>query len=195
EPASNNVGYSQPLSQAAVINEWVNAGVPLSQLTNGLAFYGRSWQVQSSTNNGLYQECIGSVNGAACPGIIGDFLDAAIYTDVCGTQYHSGVWMYMNLRGATNLPTGTVQTDVPLSASPTTAGNGWTREFFDFAQTPTLYTANYLGEPTFISYDDPVSIQAKAAYAKASGLGGTMIWELSQDYNGELVAAALAGWN
>jgi len=35
----------------------------------------------------------------------------------------------------------------------------------------------------FISYDDPHTCQAKVSYARNHGLGGVMIWELSQDYN------------
>ncbi|KAJ3066574.1 hypothetical protein HDU99_003809, partial [Rhizoclosmatium hyalinum] len=43
EPPSNNVGYSQPLSISAAVNAWIGAGAKPSQLTSGLAFYGRSW--------------------------------------------------------------------------------------------------------------------------------------------------------
>lgn len=45
---------------------------------------------------------------------------------------------------------------------------------------------------TFISYDDPRSIRAKASYARDLGLGGMMFWELSQDRGGELLEAILA---
>ncbi len=41
----------------------------------------------------------------------------------------------------------------------------------------------------FISYDDPGSIAAKAAYVKAHGLGGIMYWEQRHDPEGELVEA------
>jgi chitinase len=40
---------------------------------------------------------------------------------------------------------------------------------------------------TFISYDDPQSIAAKATYIKDTGLGGAAIWELSQNADGMLV--------
>ncbi|KAI8615501.1 glycoside hydrolase superfamily [Chytriomyces sp. MP71] len=199
EPTVNNNGYSQPLSQVNAVNAWAAAGAPLSKLTSGLAFYGRSWSVQSAQNNGLYQLCTGSNNGASCAGIVGDYLDQALYCDKCNTCYHAGVWMYNNLRGASNTNqqggvTGQ-QANAPLAgASATTASNGWTRQYYNFAESPTLYTTNYNNQPTFISYDDPVSIKAKAAWAKAKGLGGAMIWELSQDYNTEMINAARAGW-
>jgi chitinase len=38
----------------------------------------------------------------------------------------------------------------------------------------------------FVSYDDQRTCQSKVSYARNEGLGGVMIWELSQDYqNGE----------
>lgn len=45
------------------------------------------------------------------------------------------------------------------------------------AQVPWLYS---LERATFISYDDPESIAAKAGYASDKGLAGVMIWELAQ---------------
>jgi chitinase len=36
----------------------------------------------------------------------------------------------------------------------------------------------------FISYEDPRACQAKVSYARNHGLGGVMIWELAQDYQG-----------
>lgn len=46
------------------------------------------------------------------------------------------------------------------------------------SQVPYLYNP---ATKVFISYDDPQSLTAKAKYAKAKGLGGAMIWELSSD--------------
>jgi chitinase len=39
----------------------------------------------------------------------------------------------------------------------------------------------------FISYDDPQSIAAKAAYVKAQHLGGIMYWEQTLDPSDELL--------
>lgn len=49
------------------------------------------------------------------------------------------------------------------------------------------------GEKTFISYDDEQSMKAKSDYIKGAGLGGAMIWELSQDYNNELLNSIYEG--
>ena len=53
------------------------------------------------------------------------------------------------------------------------------------AQVPWLY-----GNRTFVSYDDAVSLAAKAQLARSLGLGGVGFWEISQDDGGELIAAA-----
>jgi len=45
----------------------------------------------------------------------------------------------------------------------------------------------------FITYDDPQSIAAKAAYVKSHGLGGLMYWEQRHDPDGELVEAIWRG--
>lgn len=57
------------------------------------------------------------------------------------------------------------------------------------AQVPYLY-----GQRTFISYDDPASVAAKAELARDYSLGGIGFWELSQDTAGELVSAACQAW-
>ena len=44
---------------------------------------------------------------------------------------------------------------------------------------------------SFISYDDPLSIREKTAYVRQNRLGGVMLWELSQDREGELRDAIL----
>lgn len=46
---------------------------------------------------------------------------------------------------------------------------------------------------TFISYEDEYSIGLKAQYIKSKGLGGAMIWVLSQDPNQILLSALFNG--
>jgi chitinase len=46
---------------------------------------------------------------------------------------------------------------------------------------------------TFITYEDPESMGRKAEYIKSKGLGGAMIWELSQDPNRVLLNALYNG--
>ena len=70
--------------------------------------------------------------------------------------------------------------------------DGFVRHWDSKASAPFLWNA---ATRTFISYDDPESIRAKAAYARDRKLGGVMFWELSQDRNGELLDAIRAGAN
>lgn len=59
------------------------------------------------------------------------------------------------------------------------------KKYFDSeSMVPWLYNGK-----TFISYDDSRSLKMKAEYIKDENLGGAMIWELSQDYNKELLNA------
>ena len=58
------------------------------------------------------------------------------------------------------------------------------------AGVPYLY-----GNRSFLSYDDPSSIAAKAELARRRGLGGVGFWELSQDAGGDLIQSAWNAWN
>ena len=61
------------------------------------------------------------------------------------------------------------------------------------AQVPYLYDR---ARGLFISYDDPQSIKIKADYINTMGLGGAMIWEVSNDRDAELLGvlySTLAG--
>ncbi|WP_432721770.1 glycoside hydrolase family 18 protein [Jeongeupia wiesaeckerbachi] len=55
---------------------------------------------------------------------------------------------------------------------------------------PYLYNADL---KQLVSYDDAVSLRAKAGYVKANGLGGVMIWELTQDDADHTLWRALKG--
>lgn len=52
----------------------------------------------------------------------------------------------------------------------------YTKYFHQASKVPWLFNGS-----TYISYDDEQSIKLKAQYIKSKGLGGVMIWELSQD--------------
>ena len=63
-------------------------------------------------------------------------------------------------------------------------GEGFVRGWDDRAKAPYLWNA---ASKTFISYDDPQSLAIKADYVREHHLGGMMFWELSQDYDDELL--------
>ena len=56
--------------------------------------------------------------------------------------------------------------------------NGYTRYWQPYSKVPWLYNGSQ-----FISYDDVESMGYKTTFIKSKGLGGAMIWELSQDPN------------
>lgn len=61
---------------------------------------------------------------------------------------------------------------------------GFIRYFHAESKVPWLFNG-----ATYISYDDEQSIGLKAQYIKTKGLGGAMVWELSQDPNRVLLNA------
>ena len=67
---------------------------------------------------------------------------------------------------------------------------GYVRHWDARAQAPWLWNP---GTRRFVSYDDPRSIAAKAAYVKAMHLGGIMYWEQSLDPGDELLEAIWQG--
>ncbi|MGN7297842.1 glycosyl hydrolase family 18 protein [Ferdinandcohnia sp. SAFN-114] len=62
--------------------------------------------------------------------------------------------------------------------------NGYKRFWDEGTQTPYLFNAE---KSIFITYDDPESMQIKANYIRERGLGGAMIWEVSQDHGIDLL--------
>jgi chitinase len=54
----------------------------------------------------------------------------------------------------------------------------WIRSWHEGAQVPWLY---HPPTGTWISYDDPRSVAAKADYVRTRGLGGIIVWELGGD--------------
>ena len=61
---------------------------------------------------------------------------------------------------------------------------GFTRHWDEVAKAPWLFDGS-----TFISYDDPESLAAKAGYVLEHGLGGLMYWEYAGDTTGVLLGA------
>jgi len=66
--------------------------------------------------------------------------------------------------------------------------SSYVRYFHTESMVPWLFDGS-----TFISYDDAETIALKASYIKTKGLGGAMIWELSQDPNCVLLNALYNG--
>lgn len=65
---------------------------------------------------------------------------------------------------------------------------GYIRYFHSESMVPWLFNGS-----TFITYEDQESMRYKAQYIRSKGLGGAMIWELSQDPNRVLLNALYDG--
>lgn len=70
--------------------------------------------------------------------------------------------------------------------------NGYQRHWDEKAQAPYLWNP---ATRTFVTYEDPQSLRAKAAFVKAKGLGGVMYWEHSLDRNEELLDVLVKALN
>lgn len=68
--------------------------------------------------------------------------------------------------------------------------DGFVRKWDAVARAPFLWNA---ATRTFISYEDPQSLDAKAQYVRKHHLGGLMFWELSQDRDDQLLDAIVKG--
>ncbi|KAJ2719137.1 hypothetical protein GGI07_005402 [Coemansia sp. Benny D115] len=63
--------------------------------------------------------------------------------------------------------------------------SGYSAHWDDDAKAPILFSAS---DRVLITYEDPIAVSWKADYVLRNKLGGIMIWELSQDHEGELLA-------
>lgn len=91
------------------IKAYMEQGVPASKLVIGAAFYGRSWEVKSSTNDGFNQSGNGKIKGQS------------------SDSNKSGTWSYYALR-----------TENVLSGK-TSAISPWRRTWRDPAMSPTVF--------------------------------------------------------
>lgn len=113
-------------------------------------------------------------------------IGAAFYGHAYGEvrPEHSGLFQpHGEAPDAGELPWPTLQADYIGKA-------GFVRQWDPIAHAPWLWNAQ---TRTFITYDDPESLAAKAAYVKANHLGGIMFWQLGMDPTGELLHALRQG--
>ena len=69
---------------------------------------------------------------------------------------------------------------------------GFKRLWDDAAKAPYLWNSE---SATFITYDDPESLRAKASFVKSHRLGGIMYWEQSHDPDGRLLSTIFESLN
>ncbi|RKP39621.1 glycoside hydrolase superfamily [Dimargaris cristalligena] len=161
-----NAGGDSNWSFTQAADSWIRAGFPRSKIVMGTAFYGRSaiTNAPMTTNNMFAPKQSAIPRGDQDDGLWGEPCPGAPYT-------YSSVWQWRNLRSQGAL------------VSPNQAGAGWVRHWDQQTQTPWLFRA---ADNTFVSYDDPQSLNIKTNYVRKQNLGGVMLWDLHHD-NGELL--------
>jgi chitinase len=170
---SNKVGKDEGWSIKSSMDTYIANGVPAKKLVAGIPLYARTMTVASATNGGLFQ----TVTGAG----FGD--------------YENGILDYKCIVNPINNPATGCGSDKPIAGVKSLAYYNSTTNTAVFnlyglaAMQPWAYSAT---TNTFMTYDDQFSATQKAKAVKASGLGGTMFWELdgdSTDSNTSIVQA------
>ncbi|KAI9486143.1 MAG: glycoside hydrolase superfamily [Benjaminiella poitrasii] len=177
---NDQTGPNAPLKSGSIsftsaIDFWISSGVPASKLTGGLAFYGRSTMAKEDMTK------TGSINQGQIKGKLpqGDSVDAVWQDPNCNATPagYSGIWRFGSL-----LSQGVLET-------PTKAKAPWVRTYDNNSGTPWLFNPT---SKIFISYDDPVSIEAKVNIAKKKKVAGVMVWSVDQDSDQNDLLNALA---
>ncbi|SMF51626.1 glycoside hydrolase family 18 protein [Pseudobacteriovorax antillogorgiicola] len=153
----------EDFSSAAAINNLLEAGVPANKLVMGFTMYGRGWT-----------------------GVSG-YKDNNPFTGV-GNGPHKGTWEEEDPITAGVLDYKDIETNY-LGGSEGTGIDGYSYFYDEKAEAPYLWNMTTGG---LISYENPRSIKAKAAFAKSKNLAGMFAWSLDGD-TGILLDAAVNG--
>ncbi|KAG0228829.1 hypothetical protein BGW42_001909 [Actinomortierella wolfii] len=159
-----------PFSFTQAIQSWLNAGWPKDKLVMGTAFYGRSVTSTIDMSAVSPPSQFAPKTNVTPKGGPSDSNEINFFCNE-GSNY-SGMWKWKEIR------------ENILTTSLTTPAAGWSRFWDDVTQTPWLFRKS---DKTFISYDDPTSISIKVQHAKSLGLRGVMYWDMTYDYNNELL--------
>ncbi|KAK3812842.1 MAG: glycosyl hydrolases family 18-domain-containing protein [Benniella sp.] len=163
----------EPFSVIQAVGSWRAAGWPSDKLVVGTAFYGAAFTatVNMDTQNPITQY-VPHTGSALLKRQEGNLTIAACTAAVVAAE--EGSWRYKDIRR--NVLTGGLTTPAP----------GWTRHWDPESQTPWLFRAS---DKKFVSYDDPQSLTVKVNYVKQQSLRGVMLWDISYDYQQELINA------
>lgn len=154
--------------------------IPKEKLVMGVPFYGRLFEnvVHGEVETGLPGLFrVAPRVGNSCYGMTGYAPKGSWDEGEACAQSGSIGFSDLSQGVATN-PHKLLDTNDFGKVSASAAAAGWVRYWDDTAKVPYLYNQN---TNQFISYDDPESINIKVNYSVDRGLGGVMIWELSED--------------
>ena len=152
-----------PPSLESTVKAFIAAGIARRRLGIGIQLAGVDWVGGSGTDTGgVSRPCQAWDYSRQKPDGSGQDVGAPSY---------AGGWSFVNA------------SDVARSY---TAANGYTAAFDDGAGAAYLSRdqSGSAGDH-FVSYETPQSIQAKADYVRAQGLGGLIVFEVTQDFQGE----------
>ncbi|KAG9311720.1 glycoside hydrolase family 18 protein [Chiua virens] len=165
-------------SAVSAVAAWTKAGFPTNKLVLGVAAYGHSFTVPSSTAvTGNSLQLYTSFDKTNIP--IGDSWDpTSTSADVCGNppvgNGNTGIYNFWALIS-----------DGFLSQNGTVA-SGMVGLYDECSQTPFVYNPS---TQVLVSYDDAQSFTAKGKFIKSAGLAGFAIYEQGGDSNGILKGA------
>jgi chitinase len=180
-PASPGTYHRIELAEVARIVDWINL----------MAYdFSGGWSAVTSFNAPLFAAGRNPDEGQiSADSAVRDYLAAGVPPEklVLGVPFYGHAWA-----GVKKENNGLFQPHAEKTPQPPGGGGEWTyrtiasrpagelgaRFWNDTAKVPWFYDA---GTGLMVSYDDPQSLRAKAAYVRERHLGGVMIWELSQD--------------
>lgn len=162
-----NDTHTNKFSVDTAITALINNGVPSNKIIVGIPAYGRALEGASNVNYGLYQPFSKIPKGDLDPKDCSQVLPLA--ANGC-----AGSYQYKYIIGNMINP-GVAFTDHSVLTQGVTSGV-WAYDSNIWIDT----VGNQLSQ-TFISYDNVVSVKAKAEYVKNKNLAGIMIWELRGD--------------
>lgn len=190
-PWSAKTGFLAPLygetggTVERSILAYREAGVPAAKLLLGMPFYGYGWkEVARTDEHGLMQ--VGkSIRGDRPYSYLETLVPAGPETMVAAgpaapAMPPAGVGP--DPAKAATLPTASLPAaESAVKAEAAGVASAKTPAVFVLYRDPRSKAPWIYDGDTFWTYDDPVSIRAKASFAAEQGLGGVMAWELSED--------------
>lgn len=186
-------GYSKNVEISAVAQavDWINL------MTYD---YHGPWDDSSNHNAPLYADSKDPSRANAgnnIDAVVDQYLKSGVPADklVLGVPFYGRSWtscgpanqgLYQDCNG----PTRKMYSYEQIKEQDWINANGFARYWNSEAKAPYLYKKT---TGTFVSYEDAESIGYKTSYLKSRGLGGAMIWEITQDDDNHTLLNKLAG--
>lgn len=168
--------------------DWTRAALPLDGINVMTYDYQGPW---SHTTGFVAPLRSASLSAETVSTSIDDYLRAGVPAPklLLGVPFYAYRWQNVPETGAHGLnATGDpVRGNLNQSTAVTMLATPNAKLYRDpVSLSPWVYDGN-----TFLTFDDPTSLQAKTVYAEEKGLGGVMIWELSGDTTEGILLRAL----